>query len=300
MSRYQQQSIARTIAVTSGVILALSVAFLILDYIDLSIHTPSDKARAESLEEAVKTDALVSLELTSERERQTEVSLARDSVNIAMGWIVLICSALFVTGMKWLNELRGESALSKEKLVALRAAPSTTSRSKTTVAQRTESVEEDGIDLSVVDEIIAREGRTSEAAIPILRAIQTHFRYLPDEALRRVCESTEITPAQIAGTSSFYSQFRRSPVGKHVVKVCHGTACHVSGIVQISEEMHRYLSIPSGDDTDPRKLFTLDRVACLGCCSLAPVMMIDEHTVGKLTPAIACEALHETEPGEPQ
>ncbi len=217
-----------------------------------------------------------------------------------MGWIVLISSALFVTGMKWLDELRGESALSKEKLVALRAAPSTTARSKATVDQRTESTEEDGIDLGVVDEIIAREGRSSEAAIPILRAIQTHFRYLPDEALKRVCESTEITPAQIAGTSSFYSQFRRSPVGKHVVKVCHGTACHVSGIVPISEEMHRYLEIPSGGDTDPRKLFTLDRVACLGCCSLAPVMMIDEHTVGKLTPATACEALRETEPGEPQ
>ena len=250
----------------------------------------------------MKTDALVSLELTTERERQTEVSLARDSVNIALGWIVLISSVLFVTGMKWLNELHGESPLPEEKLVAFRSAPSTTakSKSKATVTQRTESTEEEGIDLGVVDEIIAREGRSSEAAIPILRAIQTHFRYLPDEALKRVCESTEITPAQIAGTSSFYSQFRRSPVGKHVVKVCHGTACHVSGIVPISEEMHRYLEIPSGGDTDPHKLFTLDRVACLGCCSLAPVMMIDEHTVGKLTPATACEALRETEPREPQ
>jgi NADH:ubiquinone oxidoreductase subunit E len=82
-----------------------------------------------------------------------------------------------------------------------------------------------------------------------------------------------------------------------VVKVCHGTACHVSGIVPIHDEMRRYLSIPADADTDPKKLFTLDKVACLGCCSLAPVIMIDEHTVGRLTPASACEALHGTEPG---
>lgn len=300
MKKDQQKSIARTLAIASGVIVALSVSFLILDYIDLRIHTPSDKARAESLEESVKADALVSLELTTERERQTDVSLSRDSVNVALGWILLINSALFITGMKWRNELQEERPPPMEKIVALHAISSTAIKSKSTVSQTTESTEEDGIDLSVVEEIITREGSSPEAAIPILRAIQTHFRYLPDEALKKVCELTEITPAQIAGTSSFYSQFRRSPVGKHVVKVCHGTACHVSGIVQISEEMHRYLAIPSGGDTDPNKLFTLDRVACLGCCSLAPVMMIDEHTVGKLTPATACDALHETEPGEPQ
>ena len=67
------------------------------------------------------------------------------------------------------------------------------------------------IDLSFVDEVVTREGRNPEAAVPILQAIQTHYRYLPDEALQRVCELTDITPAQIAGTSSFYSQFRRSP-----------------------------------------------------------------------------------------
>lgn len=300
MTPHQQKSIARTLAITSGVIVALTVVFLILDYIDLRIHTPSDKARAVALEEAVRTDALVSYELTTERERQTEVSLSRDSVNIAVGWILLINSALFITGMKWRNELQEEAPPPMDKIVALNAIPSTAIKSKTSTSQTNEPTAEEGIDLRVLDEIIAREGFSSEAAIPILRAIQEHFRYLPDEALKYVCESTEITPAQIAGTSSFYSQFRRSPVGKHVVKVCHGTACHVSGIVPIHDEMRRYLEVPTDDDTDPKRLFTLDKVACLGCCSLAPVMMIDEHTVGKLTPATACEALHDTEPGEPQ
>jgi NADH:ubiquinone oxidoreductase subunit E len=147
------------------------------------------------------------------------------------------------------------------------------------------------LDLSFVETAIALHGRGKESAIPLLAAIQTHYRYLPDEALRRLCDITGITPAQIAGTSSFYGQFRRSPVGEHLVRVCHGTACHVSGARQITEELRRYLAIPDGADTDPSRTFTVDEVACLGCCSLAPVMMVDGHTAGKLTPASARDAL---------
>ena len=138
-----------------------------------------------------------------------------------------------------------------------------------------------------------------EAAIPILQAIQAHFRYLPDEALARVCETTEVTPAQIAGTSSFYARFRRSPVGEHIVRVCHGTACHVAGARHITDELRRQLRIPDGADTDPTRTFTIDEVACLGCCSLAPVLMIDERTAGRLTPSTACEALDSVREVEP-
>jgi len=147
------------------------------------------------------------------------------------------------------------------------------------------------VDLAFVDEIVAASGRGKEAAILLLQAIQGHYRYLPDEALRRLCELTDITPAQVAGTSSFYGQFRRSPVGKHIVRVCHGTACHVAGARQITDELRRYLAIPEGADTDPERLFTVDEVACLGCCSLAPVLMVDGQTAGRLTPASACGAL---------
>jgi NADH:ubiquinone oxidoreductase subunit E len=150
------------------------------------------------------------------------------------------------------------------------------------------------LDLGFVDTLVSKIGRGKEAAIPLLQAIQTHYRYLPDEALRRLCELTEITPAEIAGTSSFYGQFRRSPVGEHMVRVCHGTACHVSGARQITEELRRFLEIPEGADTDTARMFTLDEVACLGCCSLAPVLMVDGHTAGKLTPATACDALKVT------
>jgi NADH:ubiquinone oxidoreductase subunit E len=151
--------------------------------------------------------------------------------------------------------------------------------------------EEAGVDLSFVDGLVERLGRGPEAAVPILQAIQEHYRYLPDEALRRVCELTEISPAQIAGTSSFYARFRRSPVGRHVVKVCHGTACHVAGAQQVHDELRRHLGIPPGADTDARRLFTLEAVACLGCCSLAPVLTVGEETAGRLTPATARHAL---------
>ena len=160
----------------------------------------------------------------------------------------------------------------------------------------TASAEDPSVDLAIVDEQVARFGREREAAIPILQAIQTHYRYLPDAALQRVCELTEITPAQIAGTSSFYAQFRRSPVGRYVVRVCHGTACHVAGAEQIDQELRRHLEIPPNQDTDLRRLFTLDAVACLGCCSLAPVMMIEDETAGRLTPASARQALDEVVP----
>jgi NADH:ubiquinone oxidoreductase subunit E len=125
----------------------------------------------------------------------------------------------------------------------------------------------------------------------MLQAIQEHYRYLPDDVLRGVCERTEITPAQLAGSSTFYARFRHEPLGRRVVRVCHGTACHVAGAGPITEELRRHLGIPDDGDTDPRRLFTIDEVACVGCCSLAPVMMIEDETAGRLTPARARQAI---------
>ncbi|MBN2216918.1 MAG: NAD(P)H-dependent oxidoreductase subunit E [Pirellulales bacterium] len=136
-----------------------------------------------------------------------------------------------------------------------------------------------------VDETVERLGGRADAVIPILQAIQSHFRYLPDEALRRVCQTTRITPAAIIGVASFYGQFRRRPMGLHVVRVCHGTACHVKGAALVDEALRRRLDIPAGDDTDARREFTIEKVACLGCCTLAPVVQIDGATYGRLTPA---------------
>ncbi|MHC4687125.1 MAG: NADH-quinone oxidoreductase subunit NuoE family protein, partial [Planctomycetota bacterium] len=112
--------------------------------------------------------------------------------------------------------------------------------------------------------------------------VQGHYRYLPTAALERICELTDITPASIAGVSTFYNQFRHRPVGRHIIHICVGTACHVKGGEQIYEAFRRHLGIGDGEDTDSEKTFTVEKIACLGCCTLAPAVQIDQVTYGHL------------------
>ncbi|MBN2508100.1 MAG: NAD(P)H-dependent oxidoreductase subunit E [Verrucomicrobia bacterium] len=135
----------------------------------------------------------------------------------------------------------------------------------------------DAIDLAFVDEAIARLGNTPDAVIPLLQAIQDHYGWLPETALRRIAATTRILPSSITGVATFYDMFRHQPVGKHVVHVCHGTACHVGGADRIEDALRRHLRIAPGAHTDPDRLFTLESVACLGCCTLAPVVKIEDH-----------------------
>jgi NADH:ubiquinone oxidoreductase subunit F (NADH-binding)/NADH:ubiquinone oxidoreductase subunit E/NAD-dependent dihydropyrimidine dehydrogenase PreA subunit len=134
------------------------------------------------------------------------------------------------------------------------------------------------LDLVDIDRIVDENGRGPESVIPILQAIQTRYRYLPNSALERVCDLTEITPASIEGVATFYTQFRRDPVGEHVISLCDGTACHVKGSEDVHEAMSDILGLKPGQDTDEEKQYTIQKVACLGCCSLAPAMQIDGVT----------------------
>ena len=134
-----------------------------------------------------------------------------------------------------------------------------------------------------IDQIVARVGRGKETVIPILQAIQDRFHYLPETALRRVCDITEITPAAITGVSTFYTQFRHKPVGEHIVQVCNGTACHVKGAELVHDALCRELHVDAEHDTDPDGKFTIQKVACLGCCTLAPVVQIDDVTYGHVS-----------------
>ena len=139
------------------------------------------------------------------------------------------------------------------------------------------------VDLTFADQAVERIGRTPDAVIPILQALQEHYGYLPDEALCRVCDTTQITPAALTGVSTFYDMFRHQPVGKFIVRVCRGTACHVTGAERVEDALRRRLRIPAGDDTDPDRQFTIEPVACLGCCTLAPVLKMEQATYGHVT-----------------
>jgi len=295
--RAEQQRVARRLATASGVVVLFSTLWLVVDH-GLGVWRDTTlTARIVELEGQTKEDAEKAAPLHEERKAWTDGSLGRERRGRVLAWMLLVAGGVFVASEKWAASLRPRRPPSLDELVAIRfgtglprAAPGATERTSNG-SRRGERAATDTVDLRFVDDLIDRLGGGRESAIPILQAIQTHYLYLPDEALRRVCERTEITPAQIAGTSSFYSQFRRSPVGRHVVRVCHGTACHVAGAEPITDELRRHLGIPPGADTDPKREFTLDRVACLGCCSLAPVMMIGEETAGRLTPATARQAL---------
>jgi NADH-quinone oxidoreductase subunit F len=149
------------------------------------------------------------------------------------------------------------------------------------------------VDLTFAEQVVTRVGRKPEAVIPILQALQEHYGYLPEEALQRVCERSDITPAAIAGVASFYDMFRFQPTGKHVVRVCRGTACHVAGAERVEDALRRHLNIPAGADTDAAKQFTIEQVACLGTCTLAPVVKIGEATFGHTSAERVPETMRE-------
>lgn len=133
-----------------------------------------------------------------------------------------------------------------------------------------------------VDRLVASRGSGRQALIPILQEVQQHYHYLPETLLRRICDATGLTPADVAGVSTFYSQFRHRPAGAHRIKICIGTACHIKGADRVFDAFKRYLEIPEEEDTDPQRLFTVEKVACLGCCMLAPAVQIDDLKYGFL------------------
>jgi NADH-quinone oxidoreductase subunit E len=146
--------------------------------------------------------------------------------------------------------------------------------------------------LAVVDEVASKYAGTKGALIPILQNVQSRIGYLPTEVMERIGEKAGVPAAQVFGVASFYSQFRLEPVGKYVVKVCHGTACHVQGAGAVTEAICSELGVEDGETTADGK-FTVESVACIGCCSLAPVIMIEENSFGRLTPGEARRIVRE-------
>jgi NADH-quinone oxidoreductase subunit E len=144
-------------------------------------------------------------------------------------------------------------------------------------------VEEHKIDLKPVGKIVAQHGNDLDSnLIAILQQTQNEYGYLPKSVLKEISKLTEVPMTRIFGVVTFYSQFTLTPRGKHSVKICTGTACHVKGVEEVKQKVKEQLGVVEGETTADYQ-FTLETVACIGTCFLAPVMMVDDRYFGKLT-----------------
>ena len=140
--------------------------------------------------------------------------------------------------------------------------------------------------------ILAPYRKQRQSLIPVLQKVQEELGYLPEEAISEIALFLRLSKNEIYGVASFYAQFRFIPQGKHMVKVCMGTACHVRGGEHILDTVQRELNIEPGGTTEDKK-FSLERVACFGCCALAPVMVVDNTVNAKMTAEKARKILAE-------
>lgn len=141
-----------------------------------------------------------------------------------------------------------------------------------------------GFDLAPLMDILSEYKENPKGAlIPVLQKAQSVYGYLPKPVLETIAKELKLTTAEVFGVVTFYAQFHLNPRGKHIIRVCQGTACHVRGGAKILEAVSEHLKIKPGETTRDLE-FTLETVACLGACGLAPVMMVDDNTHGRLTP----------------
>ena len=141
-------------------------------------------------------------------------------------------------------------------------------------------------------EILGEYEGKAENLIPMLQRTQRALGYLPEWALLDISEHMRLPPAKVFGVATFYAQFRLQPIGKHIIRVCRGTACHVRASSRILKEIQSRLQVTSGETTRDR-LFTLETVACFGSCALAPVMVVDDRVYGRMNPSKAMAILDE-------
>ena len=141
----------------------------------------------------------------------------------------------------------------------------------------------ENVDLSLLEDVLAHYADVKGSLITILQKTQEIYGYIPTDAIYHISARTGLTPAKILGVATFYSQFRLQAGGKYLIMICKGTACYVNGAERIIEAVQEELGIGDNQTTEDG-LFSLSLVSCLGCCSLAPVMMINEDTYGSLTP----------------
>ncbi len=133
-----------------------------------------------------------------------------------------------------------------------------------------------------VNAILEKYSYKVDNLITILQEIQAEYRYLPEEILTYVATALQISPAQVYGVATFYAQFSLEPKGEHIIRVCDGTACHVKGSSQVLKAVRENLGLREGENTTSDLLFTVETVACIGACALAPALMVDEEVYGQM------------------
>jgi len=141
--------------------------------------------------------------------------------------------------------------------------------------------------------ILEKHGRKPSRLVPILQAVQEEYRYLPTEVLTYVATALDISPARVFGVATFYSHFAIQPKGKHLLRLCDGTACHVKDSLPILEALRKHLKLEGKKNTTDDMLFTVETVACLGACGLAPVLVVNDQIYGGMTPAGAVKLVEE-------
>ncbi len=146
--------------------------------------------------------------------------------------------------------------------------------------------------------VLDKYERNPAKLIPILQEVQEEYRYLPEQVLTFVATSLGLAPARVYGVATFYAHFALEPKGKHVIRICDGTACHVKQSIPVLEAIRDKLGLTEGRTTTPDMLFTVETVSCLGACGLAPVLVIDDEVHGQMTPSAAVELIERIQAGE--
>lgn len=149
-----------------------------------------------------------------------------------------------------------------------------------------------------VMEILDRFDRSETKIIPILQAVQEEYRYLPQEVMTFIATSLGVSPARLYGVATFYSHFSLEPKGKHIIKMCDGTACHVRGSSAVIDAIRKRLNLTTKKITTDDMMYTFETVSCLGACGLAPVLVVDEAIHGQVTPEQALALIEKIEAEE--
>ncbi len=159
-------------------------------------------------------------------------------------------------------------------------------------ATNEQSAQKKTLDVSRIEKALEKYKNARGSLIPILQVVQAEYGYLPEPVIDLIAERLNASTNEIVGVATFYSQFHLKPRGKHIIKVCCGTACHVKGAKKVLEKLSNTLEVSTGMTTKDNE-FTLEEVACLGACSLAPVMLVDEDIHGKLAPDTVATVIKE-------